>query len=109
MAGASTSSSVGHILGRQSSTSFGALEDSPFWGRLSRIGVGALGELSEGNCLQGLGKDGWLLGTRNLSTNRRLSTFLGHLGIQTSRCFRHIKRFSSIGRLVGGDDDLSNF
>ena len=97
------------FLGGLSRISFRALGDIPFLGRLGRINLGALRDISKGNALKGLNKDGWLLGTRDLSTDRRLSSLLRHLGIQTSRCFCRIMRLSSFSRLARNDDDLSSF
>ena len=78
-------------------------------GRLSRISLKALRDISKGNGLKGLNQEGWLLGIRDLSTDCRLGSLLRHLRIHTSRCFCRLVRLSSFRRLARTDNELSSF
>ena len=88
--------------------SLGTLRDIPFLGRPSRVNLEALGDTSKWNGLKGLKQEGWLLGIRDLSTDYRLSSLLGHLKIRTSNCFCCSMKLSSLSRLAKSENELSN-
>ena len=90
-------------------TSLGTLRDIPFLGRPSRISLKALGDISKGNGLKGMNQEGRLLGIRDLSTDYGLGSLLGHLRIQTSRCFCRPMKLSSISRLIRSENELRSF
>ena len=96
-------------MGRPNGIGFKTLGGIPFLGRLSRVRLRALGDVSKENGLKGLNQEGWLLDIRDLSTDYGLGSLLGHLRIQTSRCSCRSMKLSTFSRLVRSKNELSSF
>ena len=79
------------------------LGDIPFLGKLSRIGLGVLSDISQGNGLKGLNQKRWLLGVRVLSADYGPSSLLGHFGVRTPTRFCHLRKLTPLAGSLAGD------